>query len=503
MTDDVAELVLADNEAQTNALEIAAVEAPGLVGVHARQMERLEQTGLLDRALERLPDAKGLQERHAAGLGLTAPELAVLLAFTKLDLQRELVASDVPDDPYLRHDLHDYFPAPVRDRFDDLIDAHALHREITATVVANAVVNRAGISFLSRLADETGAGLPVLARAHIAARDVFDISSTWSAIDDLDLLVPAATQDRMFLAARRLVERGARWLVRHSIDLDLEPTVTRFREPVADVVARLPELVIGADAAAIASEAEQLRADGVPAELARRVATFPAAIGALVIADIAAARGADVDVVGSVFFAVADRLRLDWLRDRIAALPRADRWQTEARAALRDDVADLQRAAHRGRARDDGRRRRAVGARRRVGRRTRRRGRALPRRCSPRSRRVVCSTSPRSARRAESSASCASSAALSRPADGTPHAIGEQRRARRVRPARAVDAAAGMRRRRREEQAAHRRLGSTEPGHRPEHELLRERHRAAAERAADEIGVARFEVRAVTGGGAR
>ena len=343
MTDDVAELVLADNEAQTNALEIAAVEAPGLVGVHARQMERLEQTGLLDRALERLPDAKGLQERHAAGLGLTAPELAVLLAFTKLDLQHELVASDVPDDPYLRQDLHDYFPAPVRDRFDDLIDAHALHREITAMVVANAVVNRAGISFLSRLADETGASLPVLARAHIAARDVFDISSTWSAIDELDLLVPAATQDRMFLAARRLVERGARWLVRHSINLDLHTTVTRFREPVADVVTRLTDLVIGADAAAIAAEADRLRADGVPAELARRVATFPTAIGALVIADIAAARGAEVDVVGSVFFAVADRLRIDWLRDRIAALPRADRWQTEARAALRDDVADLQR----------------------------------------------------------------------------------------------------------------------------------------------------------------
>ena len=210
-------------------------------------------------------------------------------------------------------------------------------------VVANAVVNRAGISFLSRLADETGAALPILARAHIAARDVFDVSSTWTATDDLDLLVPAATQDRMFLAARRLVERGARWLVRHSVILDLEPTVARFREPVAEVVGRLTELAVGADATAIAAEAEQLRADGVPTELANRVATFPAAIGALVIADIAAGRGAEVDVVASVFFVVADRLRIDWLRDRIAALPRADRWQIEARAALRDDVADLQR----------------------------------------------------------------------------------------------------------------------------------------------------------------
>jgi glutamate dehydrogenase len=219
-----------------------------------------------------------------------------------------------------------------------------LHREITATVVANTVVNRAGISFLSRLADETGTALPVLARAHIAARDIFAVSDTWSAIDALDLQVPAATQDRMFLAVRRLVERGARWLVRRSVPLDLGPTVARFADPVAAVVVRLADLVTGADAAAIAVEAEQLRAEGVPSELAERVATFQSAIGALVIADVSVVRRVDVDVVAGVFFALADRLRLDWLRDRIAALPRADRWQTEARAALRDDIVDLHRA---------------------------------------------------------------------------------------------------------------------------------------------------------------
>jgi glutamate dehydrogenase len=344
MTDEVAALVLADNEAQTNALEIAAVEAPTLVGVHARQMERLGQTGLLDRALECLPDPKALQERHAARLGLTAPELAVLLSFTKLDLQRELVASDVPDDPYLREALHAYFPPQVRDRFGALIDGHALHREITATVVANAVVNRAGISYLSRFADETGASLPVLTRAHIVARDLFDVSDTWSSIDALDLIVPAATQDRMFLAARRLVERAARSLVRHGGDLDLGPTVARYREPVATVVAGLSDLVVGADAERLATEAEQLRSEGVPTELANRVAGFEAAVAALAIAESAAARGVDVDVVGRVHFGVLDRLRLDWLRDRIAALPRADRWQSEARAALRDDVTDLHRA---------------------------------------------------------------------------------------------------------------------------------------------------------------
>ena len=102
MTDEVAALVLADNEAQANALEIASVEAADLVGVHARQIERLERAGILDRALEGLPGAKTLQERLAGRRGLTAPELAVLLAFTKIDLQRQLVQSDVPDDEFLR-----------------------------------------------------------------------------------------------------------------------------------------------------------------------------------------------------------------------------------------------------------------------------------------------------------------------------------------------------------------------------------------------------------------
>ena len=164
-------------------------------------MERLEQTAGLDRALEALPTAKVLQERHAAGQGLTAPELAVLLAYTKLELQRALVASDVPDDPVPRRRRS----SPTSRRrcapaSTTALASHPLRREIVATVVANAVVNRAGISFLSRLCDETGLSLPVLARAHVIARDVFDAADTWAAIDALDLVVPAAVQNEMFLA---------------------------------------------------------------------------------------------------------------------------------------------------------------------------------------------------------------------------------------------------------------------------------------------------------------
>jgi glutamate dehydrogenase len=340
MTDDVAALVLADNEAQANALEIAAVEAVSLVGVHARQIERLEQTAHLDRALEFLPTPRQLQERHAAGLGLTSPELAVLLAYTKLELERALVGSDVPDDPALHERLVAYFPPALRDESRFPVGEHALRREITATLVANAVVNRAGISFLSRLGDETGDSLPDLARAHLVARDVFGMDELWDQIDALDLRVPAAVQDAMFLTLRRLVERAARWVVRHGGAPELGPAIARSRPGVAEVLDALPRVMTGRAARRLEAATEVLTRDGVPTYLATRVAVGEWALGALPATTLAAAHGTDPVLVARLAFVLGERLELDRLLEHIAALPRGDRWQTEARAALRDEVHD-------------------------------------------------------------------------------------------------------------------------------------------------------------------
>jgi glutamate dehydrogenase len=307
-------------------------------------MERLEQTAGLDRALEALPNAKVLQERHAAGLGLTSPELAVLLAYTKLELQRALVASDVPDDPYLDRDFVAYFPPQLQTGYSDALASHPLRRDIVATVVANAVVNRAGISFLSRMCDETGLSLPVLARAHVIARDVLDAADTWAAIDALDLVVAAATQDEMFLLVRRLVERSARWLVRHVDRLDLGPVVERFRPGVRAVLDALPDLLAGRVAEAAHRTAVAFVAAGVPDHVAQLVAASDAALAALPSVALGAEHDLDPLVVARIQFLLDDRLALDRVRDRIAALPRADRWQTEARAALRDDFYESQHA---------------------------------------------------------------------------------------------------------------------------------------------------------------
>ena len=405
MTDEVAALVLADNEAQTNALEIAAVEAPALVGVHARQMERLEQTGLLDRALERLPDAKALQERHAAGLGLTAPELAVLLAFTKLDLQRELrrVRRSRRSRTSAR-ELHDYFPPPLRDRFGD---AGRRARRCTARSPRplSPTPSSTAPASASCRASPTRPGASSRARPGTHRRPATSSTIERHVVGDRrtrSAWCPRRRRTAMFLAARRLVERGARWLVRrHGGDLDLGPTVTRFREPVAAVVAPLAR-ARGRSRRGPRSRPKptQLRADGVPSELAdprRRVRRRDRRARHRRRRRVAATSTSTWSPV--VLFSVADRLRLDWLRDRIAALPRADRWQTEARAALRDDVADLHRALTDAVLATTDRRRAEPSARvDAVGRApTPTRWRATAR-CSPTSRPAACSTSRRWAR---------------------------------------------------------------------------------------------------------
>ncbi|SEQ70497.1 NAD-glutamate dehydrogenase [Microlunatus flavus] len=339
MTDDVAHLVLAHNVSQNLALATAEVQAPSMARVHGEWVDRLEEHGLLDREIEFLPDEEALDARRAKNRGLTSPELAVLLAYTKIVLSDEVGRSDLPDDPDLADRLVDYFPPALRGTYTEAMRQHRLHREIVTTRVVNAFVDTAGITCFHRLSTETGATAPELVRAHVAARALLGASALEARIADLDHAVAADTQTRMRLAVRTLVERATRWLVNERPrPLPIAETVDALGPGVATVVAGLPEALGQREAAGVAERAERLRKVGVPDDLAADVAALPTAFAAL--SAVTTAQAADVDpaLVTRVHFALAQRLGLDRLVDRVAALPREDRWSTMARAALRDDL---------------------------------------------------------------------------------------------------------------------------------------------------------------------
>ena len=215
MTDEIADLVLEDNRAQTLALSIARRQAAPMVDVHARYLRSLEVEGLLNRALEFLPSEKQLSERASAGLGLTTPEFAVLLAYTKETNTDVVLRSDLPDDPYVQRELVRYFPSVLGERFAGAMGGHRLRREIVATGLTNEMVNRAGTSFDFRMTDETGAGVADITRAHVVASDVHGMPRWWDRIDHLDPAIETDVQFELFLDLRRMVERGVLWLLRH------------------------------------------------------------------------------------------------------------------------------------------------------------------------------------------------------------------------------------------------------------------------------------------------
>ena len=215
MTGTVAELVLKDNREQTETLSLAEAQSSGMVDVHTRFLEALEQSRNLDRNLEALPSGEQLAERAREDRGLTRPGAGGALAYSKIDLYAELLDSDVPEDPHLSGELDRYFPNPLPQRFGDQIRSHRLRREIIATQVINNMAHGGGTTFAFRLHEESGAPASEIARAYAAARDIFAMRSQWGEIEALDNTVAADMQLRLLLEGRRLVERGSRWLLAH------------------------------------------------------------------------------------------------------------------------------------------------------------------------------------------------------------------------------------------------------------------------------------------------
>jgi glutamate dehydrogenase len=344
MTPAVAERVLRDDYEQTETLTLSEAQAAGMVDVHARFLADLEAARKLDRELEALPSAEALAERKQDGVGLTRPELAVMLAYSKNDLYAELLDSDVPEDAHLSSELDQYFPPPLPERFGDEMRGHRLRREIIATQVANNVLHGGGTTFTYRLHEETGAFASEIARAYAAARDIFQMRPAWADIEALDGLVAADVQISMLLEGRRLVERGSRWLLRNvTRPIDIGATVARFSGGAEVLFESVPELLGESDLEPLEARSERLASAGVPVDVARRVAILPTLFAVFDIVEVADEAAVEVREAAAVHFRLGERLELHWLRDRIVALPRDDRWKALARAALRDDIYGLHR----------------------------------------------------------------------------------------------------------------------------------------------------------------
>jgi glutamate dehydrogenase len=345
MTDEVGHLVLADNYYQTQSLAVGGVRADKMLDAQAAFIRALERSGKLNRAVEFLPSDDEIAERRLAKTGLTSPERAVLLAYSKMVLFDELLASTLPDDPYVKSALVGYFPKLLQSRYADFMPRHPLRREIIATVLANTMINRTGSVFVHRMQEETGATSEDVTRAYVLVRDIFGLEALWSGIDALDNQVPAALQTQMLIDVGTLVLRATLWFLRRRRErLPIAEVLKIFQPAVGALAKQLPGVFSQGDREAWERYAGALKEKGVPAPLAERLASLAALYAALDLTEVAIEQKQDPAVLASLYFSLVGELQLRWFAEKIGQLPTDTPWQALARNALRDDLSTQQRA---------------------------------------------------------------------------------------------------------------------------------------------------------------
>ncbi|TFD52292.1 NAD-glutamate dehydrogenase [Cryobacterium frigoriphilum] len=348
MTDEVGRLVLQDNVDQNILLLNDRMLVTNWSPSYERLMNWLESSGDLTRELEALPTTVTLRERLDTGQGLTSPELSVLAAYAKIELATSLGKSDLGDDPWFGATLRRYFPAQLSERFDAELDTHPLRSEIIATVVANDMINLGGITFAFRAMEETSANQAVVARAFVALREIFELDKMVDELGALPSSFPTEHWTAIHLDMRRLLDRAVRWQVNQGGTRSVAEVVAKYKPQVDELRAHLGAYLQGADLQRLEEQRAKAEEWGVPEHLGRRWSELFEAFALLDVAKVAAQTKAPIADVAAVYYQVYARFGVDNLLERITALPRKDRWQALARAALRDDlystIADMAKA---------------------------------------------------------------------------------------------------------------------------------------------------------------
>ena len=343
MTDDVAHLVLRNNYLQTQMLAMNQLDVVKNLPALSELMAYLQEHAGLQRKIEFLPDAAQLQQRLTNGQGFANPEIAVLMAYSKMHLQDALLAGDLPDDAAFNTVLVNYFPQAMQSQYANEIENHYLRREIIANQVANQVVNRMGISFVQRLSTEMGRSIDDVVRAYWIASELYQAERHFKAIEAWDNQVNAELQMRLMAALARLISRVARGLLKdHAILSDMQTWQTQYGEPVQDLLSQLPALIKEEAHPSVAHSLETLAAEAaIDNEAAQFLARLPYAENLLNLIDLSTSTQQPLAMVAEYYFDACAKLNSDWLYHTIAALPRENHWQNQACLAIREDTQNL------------------------------------------------------------------------------------------------------------------------------------------------------------------
>jgi len=344
MTDEVAQLVLYDNYCQTRAISFAVSNSMEYLELYRQFMHSHELSENLNRSLEFLPDDKTINERKADNRGLTRPEIAVLMAYSKIILKKEILASELPEDSSLVDYVELAFPQTLCRRYASKMQQHQLKREIIATQLSNRIVTEMGITFVYQMNDENNATTEEIVKSYITARKIFDLHSLWMQVESLEHKISIEVQNEMLLDIMRLGRRATRWLLLNKRSyFDINEIVKHFSKPLSQLEDILPTLLFGQEKEKLDNRIKYLIAEGVPKELAIRISATRPLYSALNIIEAATTNEVDVVEVAKIYFKLMERLELIWFREKINDYPVDNHWAVLARADYKGDLDNLQR----------------------------------------------------------------------------------------------------------------------------------------------------------------
>jgi glutamate dehydrogenase len=343
MTDVVSELVLKNHYDQSLGLTIAEGTSQLDRDSDGRLMRALERLGRLNRELEFLPGEERLEDLADSGQGLSRPELAILMSYTKATLFDALLASDLPEDPFLESYLLAYFPKHLQDKFPDLIAKHRLRREIIATELANEIVDTGGITFVHRLVELSGASVAEVARAFVVTMVLYKIDDIRDQIHALDNIVSAEIQTEMHLAIHYLLRHQMSWFLSLGRLDEIGATIERYEAGIRAVRDAPRSVVIGVEVSAIDERVKHLTEAGVNHELASTIATLKPMIAAGDIVDLSDCSKLPIDQVASAYFLMGAELRLDRLHETAGVLSAGEHYDRLAIKRIASDLGHYQR----------------------------------------------------------------------------------------------------------------------------------------------------------------
>jgi len=344
MTDQVSALVLNDNWQQTLAISITKSRGGAILDSQAQLIDILETQEVLNRNLERLPSKKEIKDKIAHNEGLTRPDISTLLSYSKIFVYNQLLLSDLPNDPFFKKELYDYFPQVMHKDFAYEIENHQLKKEIIATVITNNLINTVSTFFVPLTAEETGYSFKDIIKAYIIIREIFDVNELWAKLENYRDKIAAKDLYEIYIDSKKFIMRSTFWLLRNSAELpEIQNVIDLYKPKVTSLSNVIHQFVIEGTKIEFDTKYNYYLSLDIEANLAQKLALLEVVSSAFNIVYIANETNYKIETIAKKYFKISEIFMVDWLKSKADSIVATSHWHKLSIKAFKDELLDVQR----------------------------------------------------------------------------------------------------------------------------------------------------------------